>query len=150
MLYSPTCQHALRALAYLATRAGEGPILVRDIAEAESIPKPYLSKILHGLQTRGLLNSRKGPRGGYELARKPELLLVSEIVEAIDGPMDLEVKCILGLDLCHDDQKCALHDIWKESREKFVNVMRDLTLADMASTIEKKRRGENRQRGRKS
>jgi len=139
MLFSSTCQHALRALVYLSVHQDRWPILVREIAAAESIPRPFLSKILHDLNKKGLLASSKGPGGGYGLARPPSQIQIREIIEAIDGPLDVDTGCVLGLDECSDDAPCALHDFWKPFRAQYKDAMNGLSLADAALTLSKKR-----------
>ena len=62
----------------------EGPCLVREIAEEESIPRHYLAKILQQLASHGLVRSTKGPGGGFALAREPQELMISEIVDILE------------------------------------------------------------------
>ena len=139
MLYSPTCQHALRALIYLASEEGNGPILGRRIAEREDVPQQFLSKILHRLRVQGFVKSTKGPGGGYELARPSDRVRVVEVIEAIDGAWDMSKVCILGLDECSDDAACALHEPWKKSRDRFSATLANLKLRDLAQTLRRKR-----------
>ena len=115
------------------------PVLVREIAEEEGIPRPFLSKILHDLNKRGLVVSSKGPGGGYSLARDPKEIHLSDVVQAVDGAMDLNNTCVLGLDECRDDAPCALHDFWKAFRLQYSASMDGLTLKDAASTLSRKR-----------
>ncbi len=139
MIHSPTCQHALRALIYLAHKNSSRPVLVRDIAEASEVPRQSLAKILHGLRNKGLVKSTKGPGGGYQLARTGVSMTVIEVIEAIDGPIDLNQHCILGLDVCTDEESCALHDYWKMFREQYFSTISSMTLAEAAAALEKKR-----------
>jgi Rrf2 family protein len=140
MLHSPTCQHALRALIYLASKNTTKPVLVREIAEAAQVPRQSLAKILHGLRNKGLVKSTKGPGGGYQLARPGGEMRVSEVIEAVDGPIDLARSCILGLDECHDDARCALHEYWKLFREQYFSTVSLMTLESAAASLEEKRR----------
>ena len=140
MIFSPTCQHALRALIYLAHQDQHVPVLVRDIAESESIPRPFLSKILHDLRKKRLVESVKGPGGGYFLARSPDDIHITEIVEAVDGSVDMTDSCILGLDECNDDSPCALHDYWKTFRKHYADTIAGMSLQDATRILEKKRR----------
>ena len=138
MIYSTTTQHALRALIHLALLEGERPVLVRDIAAAENVPKQFLSKILHTLRKRGLVESTKGPGGGFVLARPRQTICINEVIEAIDGPMRLEATCILGLEECSDTASCALHHAWKQFREEYVKSLTLLTLDDLVETLKRK------------
>jgi Rrf2 family iron-sulfur cluster assembly transcriptional regulator len=139
MLLSPTARQALRALIFLATREGSGPVLGRDIADAEGIPRPFLAKILLVMRNRGLVRSTKGPGGGYYLAGPAGDIMVRDVIEAFDGHHDLGRVCVLGLDQCSDEEPCALHVQWKHFREEMERTMWNLTLAEAASTLEKKR-----------
>lgn len=139
MIHSPTCQHALRALIYLAHKNAPGPVLVREIAEAAEVPKQSLAKILHSLRNKGLVKSTKGPGGGYQLARPGNLMTVIEVIEAVDGPVDLSRTCILGLDRCTDTASCALHDYWKLFREQYFSTISLMSLEQAAVALERKR-----------
>lgn len=138
MIYSTSTQYALRALIHLAMVGGPHPVLVRDIAAAENVPKQFLSKILHTLRTRGLVESTKGPGGGFLLTRDRKTIRVSEVIEALDGPTQFDRSCILGLEECSDNAPCALHDAWKQFREEYVKKLTSLTLDDLVKTLERK------------
>ncbi|HEX5132341.1 MAG TPA: Rrf2 family transcriptional regulator [Candidatus Krumholzibacteria bacterium] len=139
MIHSPTCQHALRALIYLAEKDAPGPVLVREIADAAGVPRQSLAKILHGLRNKGLVRSTKGPGGGYQLARPSRETRVVEVIEAIDGRVELDRSCVLGLDECTDQASCALHDVWKVFRENYVSTISMMTLRDAADALRRKR-----------
>jgi len=140
MIHSQTCQHALRALIYLAGHERQGPVLVRRIAEATDVPRQTLSKILHGLSGKGLVRSRKGPGGGFELARPGSDLTLMDVIVAVDGPIDLARSCVLGLASCSDDAPCAMHDYWKLFREQYFSTIAVMSLEDAAKTVERKQR----------
>lgn len=140
MIHSPTCQHALRALIYLAHKDSPRPVLVREIADAAAVPRQSLAKILHSLRNKGLVKSTKGPGGGYQLARTGRQTTVIEVIEAVDGPIELGRNCILGLDKCTDDAPCALHDYWRRFREQYFSTISDMTLEDAAISLDRKHR----------
>ncbi len=139
MIHSPTCQHALRALIYLASKNTTRPVLVREIAEAAHVPKQSLAKILHGLRNKGLVKSTKGPGGGYQLARPGSEMKIIEVIEAVDGPINLSKSCILGLDECHDDAGCGLHVYWKLFRGQYFSTISLMTLATAANSLDQKK-----------
>lgn len=139
MIHSPTCQHALRALIYLAEKDAPGPVLVREIAEAADVPHPSLAKILHALRGRGLVRSTKGPGGGYQLARPGDQMRVVDVIEAVDGRVELDHVCVLGLDACSDDASCALHDAWKAFRHNYAATLASMTLRNAADILKAKR-----------
>jgi Rrf2 family protein len=139
MIHSPTCQHALRALIYLAEKNSPGPVLVREIAAEANVPHPSLAKILHSLRGRGLVRSTKGPGGGYQLARPGNQVRVVEVIEAVDGRVELDSVCVLGLDTCSDETPCALHDVWKLFRQNYTQTLSRMTLEDAARILRLKR-----------
>jgi Rrf2 family protein len=138
MIHSPTCQHALRALIYLAEKDSPRPVLVREIADASGVPRQSLAKILHALRNQGLVRSTKGPGGGYRLARPGDIMRVVEVIEAVDGHIDLRRACVLGLDQCTDIASCALHDVWKVFRENYYSTVSSMTLHDAAQALKRK------------
>ena len=139
MIFSSACQHAMRALIYLALHEDRWPILGREMAEEENIPQPFLSKILHALSKQKLIVSSKGPGGGYSLARKPGSISLKEVIEAVDGELELETSCVLGLDECRDDAPCALHDFWGSVRAQYRHAVGTASLLDAAKTLSTKR-----------
>jgi Rrf2 family iron-sulfur cluster assembly transcriptional regulator len=112
---------------------------VREIASAEVIPQPFLSKILHGLRAKGLVKSRKGPGGGFLLARPAGEIKVTDIMEAVDGKCDLTTTCILGRGECGENGGCAFHPIWKPFRDQLVAGVESMTLEDVAGVLLRKR-----------
>ena len=138
MIHSPTCQHALRALIYLAEKNSPEPVLVREIADKSRVPRQSLAKILHALRNKGLVRSTKGPGGGYRLSRAGQSMRVVEVIEAVDGHIELRKACVLGLDQCTDLAPCALHDVWKVFRENYYSTVSSMSLQDAAEALKRK------------
>lgn len=139
MIHSPTCQHALRALIYLADKNAPGPVLVREIADGAGVPRQSLAKILHGLRNQGLVKSTKGPGGGYRLARPGEEMRLLEVIEAVDGRVEMDQVCVLGLDRCTEEASCALHEVWNRFRENYRAAISTMSLRDAAVALRRKR-----------
>jgi Rrf2 family transcriptional regulator, iron-sulfur cluster assembly transcription factor len=137
MIYSKPCEYAIRSLAYLASSSGS-TARAEEIAQAEKLPPPVLSKILQELARRGLLKSRRGPGGGFRLARRPELITLRDVVAAVDG-LDQFLECAVGLERCSDDSPCPLHDRWKHVRARFLEYLETTTLEDMARAVARKK-----------
>ncbi len=87
MNLSQKCQYALRAVFELATRQGQGPIPVAQIAERQAIPARFLELILVQLKQGGCIESRRGVQGGYSLSVAPKDLSVGEVIRTIEGPL---------------------------------------------------------------
>ncbi len=132
MIYSTTCEYAIRALTVLAYEPSDRWILRTTIAEAGDLPAPFMGKILKDLVRAGLLASVRGRGGGYRLARAAEDIRLIDIREAIDGTGDLD-SCAVGLDPCSDETPCPLHDDFKEVRETIRAYLNTTTLAQVAS-----------------
>ena len=131
MLLSRTGEYALRAVLYLAQRIDQGPTRVDDIARSLSVPRNYLSKILHELGRAGVLTSSRGPRGGFVLARPSNELTLEEIVGHFD-PVDDRVRCVLGREGgCSEDDPCAAHARWSELSRSVVSFFRETTVAEL-------------------
>ena len=138
MIYSNACEYGIRAMVYLVGRGETKRVLLKDISENEDIPGPFLGKVFQILVKSGLLNSSKGPGGGYQLARPPAEITLYNIFCAIDGDRELE-GCAAGLDECSDLTRCPPHDSWKPIRESIKNYLMTTTLSDMALAVEQKR-----------
>lgn len=87
MKVSKRGQYGMRALCHLAARHGQGVVQIREIARAESIPPKFLEGILLELKHAGVLRSRRGIDGGYELAKPPEEIMLGHVMRVLDGPL---------------------------------------------------------------
>ena len=137
-------KYGLKAMILLAREQGAGPILISDLAEKEAIPKKFLENILLALKHRGLVHSRKGPHGGYQLAREPEKISVGEIVRSLDGPLAL-VSCVSQTayrrcDECIDEKTCGVRLAMKEVRDSTAQILDHTTLASLNAQLEAPRR----------
>ncbi len=131
MILSQTAEYALRALLHLAEMDGNDPTRVEDIATALSVPRNYLSKILHTLTRAGLLDSVRGPGGGFSLAAGSGTTTLLEVIKLFD-PLDLQALCFLGRPECRDDDPCPAHGQWREIKTRVLDFVTDTTLADLA------------------
>jgi Rrf2 family protein len=138
MLYSRPCEYALRALTYLSSQNANELYRVHEIAESESLPAPFLAKLLQQLARTGILNSVKGPKGGFGLARRPEEISLMEVVAAVDGTEGFS-RCAVGLAECSDTAPCPLHDTWKPLRTKINDYLAEQSLADLAKALSRKK-----------
>jgi len=145
MIYSRSSEYAIRAFVYLAQVPDGKYAMVKQIAAEEEIPSHFLAKILQQLARKGLLRSSKGPTGGFTLRVPADEIRLVDIVEALDGLGEYQ-KCTSGLAECSDDMPCALHDSWKALRSRIMDYLGRNTIADLAKTLEQKRRLLDKQR----
>ena len=126
-----TVGQAILALSCLDTQEDGDWRLARDIAETTGISPSYLSKILHTLGQEGLVEAKRGYRGGFVLARDPAAISLYDVTRAID-PSYVEHRCLLGLQECSDERACPAHRYWKRERERVEQLLRAMTIADVA------------------
>jgi Rrf2 family protein len=117
----------------LAKRAGEGPINGREIASSERLPGDYVEQILLRLRRAGLVNSTRGARGGYMLARAPEEISVREVIAASElGTFDLHcVSHPVGEERCAESQSCSIRPVWMLLQQKIDDVLESVHLGDL-------------------
>jgi len=138
MLYSRPCEYAIRTMAYLARVSPDKRVQVQEIATAEGIPTPFLAKVLQQLAHSNLINSFKGPGGGFSLNRVPVEISLYDIFRVVDGVEDLD-RCAVGLAECNDFAPCPLHDTWKSVRVHLLQYLKKTTLEEMAGAVERKK-----------
>ena len=124
-----TAEYALRAVYFIADSPGGAPVPVSDIASALHVPRNYLSKTLHQLARVGILQSTRGPLGGFQLAHPPERLVLGAIVRPFLPPEGKA--CVLGRPRCSDLTPCAAHHRWKDASERMRRFFDDTTVADL-------------------
>jgi Rrf2 family protein len=131
MILSQTAEYALRAAAWLAAHPDETPIRSRDLSEQTGIPGPYLAKILRRLVVAGVLESRKGVGGGFELARAPSEIPFVQVLAAVDAYTG-EGRCVFGWGQCDASHPCPLHPAWVRMSDAFRSWASTTTLADVS------------------
>jgi Rrf2 family protein len=117
----------------LAKRAGEGPITGREIASSERLPGDYVEQILLRLRRAGLVNSTRGARGGYMLARAAEEISVREVIAASElGTFDLHcVSHPVGAERCAESKSCCIRPVWMLLQQKIDDVLESVHLGDL-------------------
>lgn len=128
MILSQTAVYALRATMYLSQVRVAGPTRVDVIANELKVPRNYLSKILHRLAREGVLDSTRGPHGGFQLVRPGTQMALETVVEHFD---DLG-GCLLGRDSCDESNPCAAHGRWKNISESVRRFFRETSIAELA------------------
>ena len=127
---SKKTDYALIALTYIAS-SGK-PASAREIAERHNVPLELMAKVLQRLVQRGMLRSQQGIHGGYQLSRRPDTVSVAEVVEAIDGPLQLTV-CGTTDERCEQFDKCNIKDPLHRIRDRIIGALMACTIAELAS-----------------
>ena len=133
MQISRKIDYALRAVIHLATRTDRRPASVSEIAASEGIPKKFLEKIIQDLIHHGLVRSTRGAQGGYTLAREPEMITFKHVIEAIEGPVSVNV-CVGENGDAHECSmfaQCGMLWVWKEAQKRVMDLFASTTLADV-------------------
>ena len=129
---SQKCQYALRAILELAKKSGQGPVSVSQIAEAQAIPPRFLEVILNQLRQAGLVQSRRGARGGYLLSDPPSDLSAGRVIRLVDGPL-MPVDCVTcnGSADCPLAPNCCFQTMWRQAREAVAAVYDGTSFQDL-------------------
>ena len=103
---------AVTAMLDLALHGANGPVTLAGISERQKISLSYLEQLFGKLRRRELVESVRGPGGGYHLARDASTVSVADIIRAVEEPLD-STQCG-GRENCHDSHRCMTHDLWEE------------------------------------
>ena len=134
-VYSKSTQNAVNMLTYIA-QAGKGKLSsVHDVSRATGIMEPTVAKTLQLLVRESLLNSRKGPGGGFHLAVTPESVTLGRILRAFEGKEPFS-DCVAGLQSCSEDNVCPLHEKWKIVKQELADFLDSTTLQEMVLAVE--------------
>jgi len=126
-------QYAIYALVNLAKEYEKGPVLIKDIAEKENLPKKFLENILLELKRNGFVSSKMGKGGGYYLLKTPDSINLADVVRLFDGAIALlpcaTFKFYEPCNQCKDEAKCSVRFFIKEIRDETVNMLKNITLS---------------------
>lgn len=120
---------AVTAMADIAMHHGSDPVTLGEISARQKISVSYLEQLFGKMRRRGLVQSVRGPGGGYRLARDTSEIAVAEIILAVDEPIDA-TQC-RGKENCRDDQKCITHDLWAKLNEHVLNYLAAMSLKQL-------------------
>lgn len=135
-MISRTSAYALEAATIIAARDGER-ITATNLAAELDLPGNYLSKILNAMAHARLLESERGPRGGFRLAREPADIAIEDIIGLFED-VGSSRRCFLGRGKCTENDSCAMHDRWKEVSAPMFDFFRDTTLDSLVADRRRK------------
>ena len=125
--------YAVRAVLYLANLGNNERAATSTVAEDQRIPPSFLAKIISQLSIAGLLHTSRGARGGVTLAREPKDISLLEVIEAIDGPIQLN-ECVGEDKECTFDTDCPLRPVWSEAQNELVSCLKRTNFAQLMNT----------------
>ena len=129
-------RYALRALLYLIEEGHGGSVQLQRISETQKIPRKYLELIMLDLKAMGIVQSVRGPMGGYRLNRHPSSISFGEVVRGLEGPIALipcaSVNFYKKCGDCHDEATCAIRRLFMQVRDRSLDVLNSVSLEDGA------------------
>ncbi|MDP2719211.1 MAG: Rrf2 family transcriptional regulator [Dehalococcoidia bacterium] len=137
MKLSTRGSYGTRAMLYLALHYDEGPIQLKEIARTQAVSERYLEHLIIALKVAGMVNSTRGARGGFVLARNPSLIKISEIVQVLEGSLSPMV-CIEEPGSCLRSTGCVTRDLWTEMKMAMVGVLETTTLQNLVERYKAK------------
>ena len=123
-------RYAVTAVLDLSFHQNEGPVSLADISERQSISLSYLEQLFARLRRNGIVNSTRGPGGGYSLSREPDNISMAEIIVAVDESYEA-TNCASEPGGCAGSQQCLTHDLWHELSQEIHSFLNDITVAEM-------------------
>ena len=123
---------AVTAMADLTMNSGHGPVTMAAISERQKISLSYLEQLFGKLRRSRIVESVRGPGGGYYLARPAEKITIAEIIVAVDEPLDA-TSCG-GKGNCHDERQCLTHELWMGLNEKIYDYLASVTLQQLVDS----------------
>ena len=133
MKFTLGTEYGIRALIELAARYGDGPVPARAIATAQGIPLRFLEHQLAALHKAGIGDSQRGANGGAALARDPSEIRISEVIDALEGPL-APMYCLEPHDeRCVQTHQCGVQELWMRVEDAVRTVFEQTTIADIAT-----------------
>jgi len=142
MKVSTRGEYGVRAMVALARNYGAGPMSIAAVARESAVPAAYLEQLIVPLRRAGLVESKRGARGGYQLARPPELVRVGEVYRVMEGPV-APMDCVsedIADQTCPLIEGCETRPVWLKVRDSIAAAIDSLTLADLVNQSRDRRR----------
>ncbi|MCP4292518.1 MAG: Rrf2 family transcriptional regulator [bacterium] len=127
-------RYGLRAILQIAEEYGKDPVPISAISQSQEISGKYLEQVVGTLRKSGLINSRKGVRGGYSLAREPQDINLWEIITALDSHTTL-VDCVENANVCDRSNDCLTRSIWTLLSTRMQEFWSSFKLSDLLETM---------------
>lgn len=130
-------RYAVTAMLDLALQYGQAPTPLANIAERQDLSLSYLEQLFAQLRREGLVNSTRGPGGGYSLGREPGEIAISEIIKAVNEPLP---------ETSHSDEPCYMSQVWSELSAEIEQFLDSVSLADILNSVEVRNVADRQQR----
>jgi len=127
---STRTRYGIRAVLELAENYGKGPLQLKIIAQRQEISVKYLEQLMAVLRSSGYVRSIRGSKGGYELAKDPEQIKLSNVFHCLEGPV-VTVECVENESYCTRANDCVARQIWTEVQNAVMEVLQSITLQNL-------------------
>ena len=140
MQLTRAADYAIRVMIHMAGLPAGNTVRLRTLAAAVAVPESFLAKVLQTLTRAGLVTSRRGPEGGFELVPSSMQATLLDVIDAIEGPVQLN--CCLGEDgVCEQKDWCPAHTVWAEAQIALLTVLSRDTLGELALRAARNKEG---------
>ena len=137
MKISTKGRYSIRLMIDLALNGTRGFVLLKDVARRQGVSEKYLGHLVPLLKNAGLINATRGAKGGFSLNQTPAAISLTQIIEAVEGPLVL-VDCVSDPCACKRTDSCAAADFWADVNAKMVSIFDSYTLEYLAQQQKKK------------
>ena len=135
MQLSTKARYATRAMMELAQTYGQGPVLLKNIAQRQNISEKYLEQLMAPLRASGLIFTMRGNKGGYVLGRDPKEITLYDVISIVEGSL-APVPCVDKVEMCERWENCATRKIWVRLKDRLTAELKAINLADLAASQE--------------
>lgn len=129
MKLSTKGRYGVKAMVDLAIHYGEAPVSIKSISQRQNISEYYLEQLFSSLRKAKLIKSIRGAQGGYVLNRLPEEITVADVIDVLEGPIEIS-DCVEGA-VCHNVDCCATRILWQKIKTSIEEVTNSVTLKDI-------------------
>lgn len=136
MLIPMRVDYAVRMLVFLAMQSDQGYTSTSHIAQQQHIPEPYLLRISADLSRAGLIESRRGPKGGIRLAYSPSEITVGKVVDCVDHSF-AAIDCLSDADACLISGACSQRELWGDVEQMLLDYLFEINIEDLAKKQQK-------------
>jgi Rrf2 family protein len=132
MQLTRAADYAVRVMIHLALPAADGRVSLPALARATGAPESFLSKVMQALTLAGMISSRRGQMGGFHISAHGRSASMREVIEAIDGPIYLNV-CLMSCRSCRRRSFCPAHPVWERAQQAMLDVLSKATIEGLAT-----------------
>ncbi len=142
MQLTRAADYAVRVMIHLASLPDGTKVRLADLAVAAEAPEKFLAKLLQYLTRADLVASRRGPSGGFELSARARQATIADVVEAIEGPIELNL--CLSEKGCDRQEWCPAHQVWAQAQEAMLTLLRRSTIDELAVLCQRRKLGDGK------